>query len=488
MIEPAPAAGITFATNITPCTFNDPPPLVDAPPFHYGEAVLFPPPDEANGARRSGHTKKKPENHIPRPPNAFILFRSSFIKSQHVSTEVETNHSTLSKIIGLTWQNLPDEERQVWHAKAKAALDEHKRKFPQYTFKPLHSKSKGGTEKRKVREVGPKDLKRCAKIAELLVEGKKGHELDVAIQEFDKTHVPEVITRFEAPITAKAYRRSSSAPIPESTEPQPFLSSSPPLKRKSRAASTQPSRNPSPSPAPSVQTPSLQAATITQPCNSSPFFGETFGSFGFPPREDSPFVSPHLTPREHMPTLTFSQDFNTFSFENTSSPLPAFECDPLAPPPCSAPAGLHMFSLPPLDSSPTGSSSKGRGLSIDMSFLSSWASPATPSCPSPSFSASSNECSTPGTPSFGRDSPAYMPSTPHHYSGKAQLNLDMFDPPKLSKSFDEHSLTKSLEAFHEHQQSGASFMTFEQCNPTYGYDQVIDFGYTSFDSVPQYTA
>ncbi|KAF9488210.1 hypothetical protein BDN71DRAFT_1513266 [Pleurotus eryngii] len=470
MIEPAPATGITFATNITPGTFNDPPPLVDAPPFHYGEAILFPPPEEANAARRSGHTKKKPENHIPRPPNAFILFRSSFIKSQHVSTEVETNHSTLSKIIGLTWQNLPDEERQVWHAKAKAALDEHKRKFPQYTFKPLHSKSKGGSEKRKLREVGPKDLKRCAKIAELLVEGKKGHELDVAIQEFDKTHVPEVITRFEAPITAKAYRRSSSAPIPESTEPQPFLSSSPTLKRKSRAASTQPSRNPSPSPAPSVQTPSLRAATITQPCNSAQFFGEDFGSFGFPPREDSPF------------------DFNTFSFENSCSPLPAFECDPLVPPPCSAPAGLHMFTLPPLDSSPasTGSSGKGRGLSIDMSFLSCWAAPATPSCPSPSFSASSNECSTPGTPSFDCDSPAYMPSTPH-YSGNTQLNLDMFDPPKLSKSFDEHSLTKSLEAFHEHQQTGASFMTFEQCNPTYGYDQVIDFGYTSFDSVPQYT-
>lgn len=76
-----------------------------------------------------------------------------------------------------------------------------------------------------------------------------------------------------------------------------------------------------------------------------------------------------------------------------------------------------------------------------------------------------------------------MPSTPHHHYENTNLNLDMFDPPKLSKSFDEHSLTKSLEAFHEHQQSGASFMTFEQCNPTYGYD----FGYTSFDSVPQYT-
>ncbi|KAJ8502605.1 hypothetical protein ONZ45_g11600 [Pleurotus djamor] len=130
-VEPTSSTGFTFAANITPGTYNDPPPLVDAPPYPCGEAVLFPPPDDCAPSRRSGHSKKKPENHIPRPPNAFILFRSSFIKSQHVSTEVETNHSTLSKIIGLTWQNLPNEERQVWHAKAKAALDEHKRKFPQ---------------------------------------------------------------------------------------------------------------------------------------------------------------------------------------------------------------------------------------------------------------------------------------------------------------------------------------------------------------------
>jgi hypothetical protein len=30
----------------------------------------------------------------------------------------------------------------------------------------------------------------------------KGQELDAAIQEFDKHHYPEVITRFKAPLTA----------------------------------------------------------------------------------------------------------------------------------------------------------------------------------------------------------------------------------------------------------------------------------------------
>ena len=238
-LEPSSPSSIAFAPNVTPGTYNDPPPTVDIP----SDSALFPPPPDSPAAapRRPGHGKRKPENHIPRPPNAFILFRSSFIKSQHVSTEVETNHSTLSKIIGLTWQNLPHDERQVWHAKAKAAFEEHKRKFPQYAFRPLHTKGRG-PEKRKVREVGPKDLKRCAKIAELLVEGKKGTELNAAIQEFDRHHVPEVVTRFEAPLTARQYRRSSSVPIPEPAEPflSPAPNPDPNPSRRLRASSSQP--------------------------------------------------------------------------------------------------------------------------------------------------------------------------------------------------------------------------------------------------------
>ena len=224
-------------------TFSDLPPLVDAPSTEF---ILFPPPDESLPPRRQAHTKKKPDNHIPRPPNAFILFRSSFIKNQHVSTEVETNHSTLSKIIGLTWQNLPEEERQLWHSKAKEALEEHKRKFPKYAFRPVQTKAKGApSEKRKVREVEPKDIKRCKKIAQLLVQGKKGHELDTAIQEFDKHHVPEIITRFEAPITARAYRRSSSAPILDTEQSRAnhsFLQHVSTTTRKIRSTSTLPTR------------------------------------------------------------------------------------------------------------------------------------------------------------------------------------------------------------------------------------------------------
>ncbi|KAI0641376.1 hypothetical protein C8Q79DRAFT_919395 [Trametes meyenii] len=328
-IESAPQS-IAFAPNVTPGTYNDPPSPADVTA---AESLLFPASDECGAAtRRTAHAKKKPENHIPRPPNAFILFRSSFIKSQHVSSEVETNHSTLSKIIGLTWQNLPHEERQVWHAKAKVALEEHKRKFPQYAFRPLHAKGKAPVEKRKVREVEPKDMRRCAKIAQLLVEGKKGRELDQAIQEFDRHHVPEIVTRFEAPITARHYRRSSSAPAPDTEHSTgPFLSAEPSTPSKSRS---KPKRSSSSQPE-VPREPSYECATPSPLPSEADTESEWFSCTD----SSSPYIATTPSPTTPSPTIPYSLatadtslvSFTTFSFDNTTAPaMPQYQpCGPL---------------------------------------------------------------------------------------------------------------------------------------------------------------
>jgi hypothetical protein len=65
--------------------------------------------DAATGAAlaKPSHAKKRDAGHIPRPPNAFILFRSSFIKSESVPGNIEGNHSTLSKIIGAVLSSFP---------------------------------------------------------------------------------------------------------------------------------------------------------------------------------------------------------------------------------------------------------------------------------------------------------------------------------------------------------------------------------------------
>jgi len=261
---------IAFAPAVTPGTYTEEPSALEnaeLPPS------LFPSTLDGTGPKKPGHGKKKADDHIPRPPNAFILFRSSFIKSRHVSTEVETNHSTLSKIIGLTWQNMPHEERQFWHSKAKIAQAEHKRKFPDYAFRPSHVKVKGTTEKRKVREVGPKDMKRCAKIAQLLVEGKKGADLQAAVEEFDKSHVPTVVTRFDTPITARSFRRSLSEPAPDTDPSAPaFLrADSKPSSQRLRATSSQPTMSRPSTPRIKEDIVSSASSSMSSVFSSSPF-------------------------------------------------------------------------------------------------------------------------------------------------------------------------------------------------------------------------
>ncbi|PIL23195.1 transcription factor [Ganoderma sinense ZZ0214-1] len=373
-----PSASFAFAPNVTPGTFNDPPSPTDS-----SSDLLFPATEGGSAPRRAAHAKKKPENHIPRPPNAFILFRSSFIKNQHVSSEVETNHSTLSKIIGLTWQNLPHEERQVWHAKAKAALEEHKRKFPQYAFRPLHTKGKAPAEKRKVREVEPKDMKRCEKIAQLLIEGMKGAALDAAIQEFDKHHVPEVVTRFEAPITARHYRRSSSAPAPDS-EHTPFLkqeeqtpspSSSKPKPLKVRSSSSQPDATRS--------SPMYECPTPSPPSEA-----DTESDYYSSPAPSSPYPQPPSSPYPQTPTYALapqqpSFDFSTFTF-NSADAAPAMSyqpCDPL-----DQQSAYEMYA--PQDSQESFVSFDQPCLTINTSFGGSW----------PGTTSSSPLSSIPGTP------------------------------------------------------------------------------------------
>ncbi|KAI0353849.1 hypothetical protein OH77DRAFT_1406116, partial [Trametes cingulata] len=158
-------------------------------------SVLSPPGTPMLGPARPSHAKKRDASYIPRPPNAFILFRSSFIRAQHIPGQIEGNHSALSKIIGKCWKALPREERKVWEAKAVVALAEHRKKYPDWRFKPAANalaKVKDGPRKRgnrKGRGQSEKEErsreKRCAKIADLLVAGKTGTDLAAAIEQYD---------------------------------------------------------------------------------------------------------------------------------------------------------------------------------------------------------------------------------------------------------------------------------------------------------------
>ncbi|KDQ54920.1 hypothetical protein JAAARDRAFT_93880, partial [Jaapia argillacea MUCL 33604] len=73
---------------------------------------------------------------IPRPQNAFVLFRTELCRSGKISYLVERDHRHISRIIGHCWHSLSEKERQQWKAKAEAVKLAHRKMYPNYKFAP----------------------------------------------------------------------------------------------------------------------------------------------------------------------------------------------------------------------------------------------------------------------------------------------------------------------------------------------------------------
>ncbi|KAG7085889.1 hypothetical protein E1B28_003423 [Marasmius oreades] len=117
--------------------------------------------------------------HIPRPRNAFMIFRSEQCTQTKITRSVEHDHRHISRIIGHLWNNLSEAEKDVYRAKAEREKFEHTIKYPNYRFTPgVRGKR---PIKRKVKRNGTEDLMRCKKVADLLMKGKEGDDLKVAL-------------------------------------------------------------------------------------------------------------------------------------------------------------------------------------------------------------------------------------------------------------------------------------------------------------------
>ncbi|PVU91441.1 hypothetical protein BB559_004131 [Furculomyces boomerangus] len=79
------------------------------------------------------------EKRTPRPPNAFIIYRKEkqadvLKKNQGVSNK------EISKIIGKMWREESQEVKDTYKGKAEVEKNNHKKKFPDYKYKPRKSK------------------------------------------------------------------------------------------------------------------------------------------------------------------------------------------------------------------------------------------------------------------------------------------------------------------------------------------------------------
>ncbi|KAF9261283.1 HMG-box, partial [Marasmius fiardii PR-910] len=70
-------------------------------------------------------------NHIPRPPNAFILYRAVMLRQLSKKPQ-----SALSQEIGKMWKSLDAEERRKWYDLAEEAKQQHSLAYPGYKYRP----------------------------------------------------------------------------------------------------------------------------------------------------------------------------------------------------------------------------------------------------------------------------------------------------------------------------------------------------------------
>jgi hypothetical protein len=108
--------------------------------------------------------------------NAFLLYRSEFLAQKKVVQKVEQDHRHLSRIIGHCWRGLSSEEKKLWHSRAERKRLDHKRKYPSYKYQPVARARPA--RKRKVKPGNHNDISRCREIAELIMAGKEGEELN----------------------------------------------------------------------------------------------------------------------------------------------------------------------------------------------------------------------------------------------------------------------------------------------------------------------
>lgn len=114
-----------------------------------------------------------------------MIFRSEFWTQQKISKTIERDHRHISRIIAHCWNCLPEPDKKVWRDKAAEEKVIHAIKYPGYRFMPVTRAQK--PLKRKVKRNGIVELDRCRQVADLLLAGKQGAELETAVKEIDET-------------------------------------------------------------------------------------------------------------------------------------------------------------------------------------------------------------------------------------------------------------------------------------------------------------
>lgn len=77
-----------------------------------------------------------PSVYIPRPPNAFICFRSRFVRDQKAQGSQGSGMKDISRQAGHIWNEMTEEERRPYVELSDRIKQEHRATYPDYKFNP----------------------------------------------------------------------------------------------------------------------------------------------------------------------------------------------------------------------------------------------------------------------------------------------------------------------------------------------------------------
>ncbi|GLB42067.1 hypothetical protein LshimejAT787_1100820 [Lyophyllum shimeji] len=108
---------------------------------------------KSKGKSKASHPSDA--EHVPRPKNAFIFYRSYYYQTQGGSDQ-----NQISVAAGKAWKALSDEEKLPYQLMAEKEKRDHQARFPHYTYAPG---SKNGSNKRKAaaKKKAPSSAKRA---------------------------------------------------------------------------------------------------------------------------------------------------------------------------------------------------------------------------------------------------------------------------------------------------------------------------------------
>lgn len=187
----------------------------------------------------------EPKKRVPRPPNAFMLFRSWLIKNKKVPVEVEKRQQNLSRIAGRCWNMLHEQEKAQWRNQAALVLKAHKNKHPDYKFTPA-PKGTGRAGKFKREELDGElidDATRIQLLAEMYCPELKGRDVSpskkrpspkIKKQDFDEVNFRAILSRSSPSYSSSP--ATSGMPSPASY-PSSLASGSPAMSSSSPGSS-----------------------------------------------------------------------------------------------------------------------------------------------------------------------------------------------------------------------------------------------------------